>query len=152
MMNLLFLIPFTTAVVSAYFFQKTSQDIAYLTGTICAVSLLITLLIAPWEIQLIIISLAIIIARTGREKLQEQENYTQSIEPNDIKITPQKKEVNKYRGINYNLAPKTVTITLGKIEGKYRGNPLPSHQLSQTFMINHKPHLKYRGVDINSND
>lgn len=154
-MRLLFLIPFTTAVITSYFFQQTTQEMAYLMGTIAMVSLILSLLMAPWQVQLIIVIVAVIIARQGWRQLQETEKDEEVVKSDEISTISQEKYIsreqiadpNKYRGVNY-VFPIIANISRVKIEGKYRGNPLPYRQLSQNFVLAQKSKLKYRGVDI----
>lgn len=151
-MRLLFLLPLTSALITGYLFQKTTQEIAYLTGTIALVSLIFSLLIAPWQVQLIIVVVAIVIARQGWRRLQDIEKVEESIKPDQVTTTSKKKEINKYRGVLYNLSPSRINMTPGNLEIKYRGNPLPSQQLEPFGVIHRQSNLKYRGVDIAPNN
>ena len=55
MMHLLFLIPLLLGLVAGYISQNAATEIAYLTTTISIVSLFASIIIAPWQIQLLIL-------------------------------------------------------------------------------------------------
>lgn len=67
-MHLFFLIPLTTALVSGYIFQKSADEMAYLTGIVALISLFFSLVLAPWQIQLLVLGGVIY---TTRKLLQE---------------------------------------------------------------------------------
>ncbi|MEH1793247.1 hypothetical protein [Nostoc sp.] len=50
-MPLFFLIPLCTALATSYFFKKSNDEIAYLSGVFAAISLILSLVLAPWQIQ-----------------------------------------------------------------------------------------------------
>lgn len=56
-MNLTFLIPLTTCLVCGYVFKKCADEMAYLTGSVTLVSLVLSIIIAPWQIQLLVLFL-----------------------------------------------------------------------------------------------
>jgi hypothetical protein len=51
-MPLLFLIPLFTGLITSYFFNKKNDEIAYISGVLTAVTLILCLIVAPWQIQL----------------------------------------------------------------------------------------------------
>ncbi len=55
-MNLTFLIPLTTCLVCGYVFKKCADEMAYLTGSVTIVSLILSIIIAPWQIQLLVLA------------------------------------------------------------------------------------------------
>lgn len=59
-MHLLFLIPLATSLVAAYIFKNSADEIAYLMGSITVVSIILGLVLAPWQIQLLILIFVII--------------------------------------------------------------------------------------------
>ncbi|MEA5603913.1 hypothetical protein [Nostoc sp. UHCC 0252] len=63
-MVLFFLIPLCTALVTGYLFKKSSDEIAYLAGVFAAISLILSLILAPWQIQLGL--LIIVLVMTNR--------------------------------------------------------------------------------------
>lgn len=50
-MGLFFLIPLCTALATGYLFQKSTDEVAYLAGVFAAISLILSLVLAPWQIQ-----------------------------------------------------------------------------------------------------
>jgi ABC-type enterochelin transport system permease subunit len=51
-MLLFLLIPLCTALATGYLFKKSTDEIAYLAGMFAAISLILSLVLAPWQIQL----------------------------------------------------------------------------------------------------
>lgn len=163
-MSLFFLIPLAVAIFSAYLSRKTTQEIAYLTGTITILSLLISLIIAPWQLQLVIVLIILIIARQLWQQLNalEQSSEVVVIDTNnpesnqglESSTSQENSTEKKYRGLIYNsdsYLKKSWQIMANipfSQECKYRGNPLKVKKLTADVIIKHKPHLKYRGIDI----
>ena len=54
-MILLFLLPLFTALVSGYICKQSTDEIGQLAGVVAALSLIISLVSAPWEIQLLLL-------------------------------------------------------------------------------------------------
>lgn len=50
-MLLFFLIPLCTALATGYLFKNSTDEIAYLAGVFAAISLILSLILAPWQIQ-----------------------------------------------------------------------------------------------------
>ncbi len=70
-MPLFFLIPLCTALFTGYFFKKSSDEIAYISGFFAAISLIVSLVLAPWQLQL---GLLIIVFFITNRLLQENES------------------------------------------------------------------------------
>lgn len=70
-MYFFFIIPLITALVSGYIFQKSADEMAYLTGIVALVSLILSLVLAPWQIQLLVLGGVIYITR----KLLQENHY-----------------------------------------------------------------------------
>lgn len=70
-MNLVFLIPLATCLFTGYLCQKCPGEIAYLTAIVAVVSLILSLILAPWQLQLLIILLVF----SGTRKLLQQNEY-----------------------------------------------------------------------------
>ena len=70
-MPLFFLIPLCTALITGYFFKKSTDEIAYLAGMFTAISLILTLVLAPWQIQF---GLLIIVFVITNKLLQKNES------------------------------------------------------------------------------
>jgi predicted membrane protein len=70
-MALFFLIPLCTALATGYFFKKSSDEISYIAGVFAALSLILSLVLAPWQIQF---GLLIIVFITTNRLLQENDS------------------------------------------------------------------------------
>ena len=81
-MHLTFLIPLTTSLISGYIFQKSADEMAYLTGLLTIVSLVFSLIIAPWQIQLLILGFVLISTR----KLLQKNEYKMQLEKRKEKL------------------------------------------------------------------
>jgi hypothetical protein len=159
-MSLLFLIPLATGLVTGYIFKNSAEEMEYLPDLVTAVSLILSLILAPWQLQILVLLLVII---SVRRLLQQHEyrmapkNNTQE-KLNELSVTDKatpatdgvakREKVGKYRGANYELTSATAQVPEGEIAGKYRGAPcrIRHHQqvpLQPTF------ELKYRGASIN---
>lgn len=51
-MPLFFLIPLFTGLITGYFWNKHNDEVAYISGVLTAVTLILSLIVAPWQIQL----------------------------------------------------------------------------------------------------
>ncbi|MBD2413380.1 hypothetical protein FACHB389_25215 [Nostoc calcicola FACHB-389] len=70
-MALFFLIPLCTALATGYLFKKSTDEIAYLAGVFAAISLIFSLVLAPWQIQF---GLLIIVFLITNKLLQENDS------------------------------------------------------------------------------
>ncbi|MDJ0798657.1 MAG: hypothetical protein QNJ51_17865 [Calothrix sp. MO_167.B12] len=59
-MPLFFLLPLFTALVSGYICKRCSDEIGQLVGVVGAISLIISLVLAPWEIQLLLLVVVLV--------------------------------------------------------------------------------------------
>lgn len=51
-MPLFFLIPLFTGLITGYFWNKHNDEVACISGVLTAVTLILSLIVAPWQIQL----------------------------------------------------------------------------------------------------
>ena len=77
-MHLLFLIPLITSLVAGYIFNKSAQEMADLSGSVAVISLILSLVLAPWQFQLLVLILVIISIR----KLLRQNEYKMQLKDN----------------------------------------------------------------------
>ncbi|MBD2305264.1 hypothetical protein H6G17_07025 [Chroococcidiopsis sp. FACHB-1243] len=70
-MNLIFLIPLATCFLTGCLCQKCPGEIAYLTAVIAVISLILSLILAPWQLQLLII---LFVFSSTRKLLQQNES------------------------------------------------------------------------------
>jgi hypothetical protein len=73
-MHLFFLIPLLTALLTSYIFQKSSDEMAYLTGIITVVSSILCLALAPWQLQLLVLGIVFL---STRKLLRQNESRMQ---------------------------------------------------------------------------
>lgn len=75
-MHLYFLLPLMTGLVSGYVFQKSADEMAYLTGLVTLLSLILSIVLAPWQIQLLVLGLVIHTSKklllVNQHKIQNQ--------------------------------------------------------------------------------
>jgi predicted membrane protein len=84
-MALFFLIPLCTALATGYFFKKSSDEISYIAGVFAALSLILSLVLAPWQIQFgLLIIVFIITNRLLQENDSKQAQLTRK-EPRETK-------------------------------------------------------------------
>lgn len=62
-MHLFFLLPLMTCLVSGYMFQQSADEMAYLTGVVALISLILSLVLAPWQIQILVLGGVILSTR-----------------------------------------------------------------------------------------
>ena len=151
-MNLLFLIPLTTGLTASYFLKNTSDEISYLIGSLSFFTLLLSVVLAPWEIKLIVFAIvAIGIYRLWKYEIDNTEvakppllNKSQFSLDSKVEAEP------KYRGVTYQ--PHHETAELSEKEPisplKYRGIPCQAANSQQQPKPQPKLKLKYRGVSI----
>ncbi|MBE9227206.1 DUF4278 domain-containing protein [Phormidium sp. LEGE 05292] len=138
-MNFSFMIPLTIVFVATYFFKKSADEIAYLSGIVIVIGLLLSLILAPWQIQLLLL----VIAAISTLKLRQPNQTITEIE------IDQKPSL-LYRGSNYELNssnPNNIEIADADLEGKYRGQVWKNH-LSEEPAIPQTFQLTYRGSTV----
>jgi hypothetical protein len=150
-MRLLFLIPLGIGLTVSYFSRNFDEEIAYLTSVITITSFVLSLAIAPWQVQLLILIPLLINLKTflPKNNLEAENTESEIINPENL---AENKKI-KYRGISYTPNETTNSIVKEEIIGKYRGRNLHRHQLSDNLptkeLSPNKKNLKYRGVNIN---
>lgn len=82
-MHLFFLIPLITGVLTSYIFQKSADEMAYLTAVVTIISFIFSIVLAPWQIQLVILALVI---TTIRRRLLQNEYRMQSDNTRENKL------------------------------------------------------------------
>ncbi|MGI2907521.1 hypothetical protein [Tolypothrix sp. VBCCA 56010] len=70
-MTLSFLIPLFTSLITGYIFKKGVDEIFYFAGILAVISIVISLVLAPWQIQLLLL-IAVLIST---QILLEQNEY-----------------------------------------------------------------------------
>ena len=165
-MHLFFLLPLTTGIIALYISRTSAGKIVPVADLVAVFSLLVSLVSAPWEVQLLILAIAIggtrFRLRPPASKGQPEAEQGSTVDT-AIKAVPDRGDgldsTTKYRGVSYTPVttdPASVAAATedgGAIAGKYRGtawstspSAKPNTNLQSTFA------LKYRGVPITSQD
>ncbi len=155
MMRWLFLIPLTTGILSGYISYYLMDEIAYFTGALSLISLLICLFIAPWQLQLFILVLVLLAVRLLWIKVNAQpESIDVSSILEDIEEEVAKAEHQRtYRGIPYpSEDPENVPHIESPKKGTYRGVPWQTEQNPVKHSKDSKFIQKYRGIPISNPD
>jgi len=63
-MPMLFLVPLVAGIATGYISKKCQDELAYLTGIFTALSLVLSLVLAPWQIQALL--LILVLATTNK--------------------------------------------------------------------------------------
>ena len=138
-MSWFFMIPLATFFVAVYVFKNSADEIVYLSGAIALVSLLLTLLLAPWQIQLLLLIL-ILISNSRKLPSTESSVRSESSAAEKVKLL--------YRGANYEIATPTPELTEDEMTGKYRGQVWIAHDIVKTPAVQPTLNIKYRGVSV----
>lgn len=138
-MHFSFLIPLIVALISAYLYQKSDEEISYLTGSVTVISLILSLILAPWELQAGILVLAIILVRNLWNKIEQQREFNENSPDSqagngtaEVSISPDVNETQKK--------------TQDKTERKYRGILWKKKDINLIEIDRQKAKLKYRGI------
>ena len=82
-MCLLFLIPLTITLVAGYIFKDSAADIAELMILTTVFSLILSLVLAPWQLQLLVLILVLI---STRRVLPPRDYRSEPEENNDMRM------------------------------------------------------------------
>jgi hypothetical protein len=142
-MRFVFTIPLLTGLLAGYIARKSDAEIAYLTSVLAIVSLLISLLLAPWQLQFLLLLVVFAIVRQFWLKIESQSQLASSQTEND--------KIRQYRGVTYAQdSPAPPVTTNEKIQKHYRGvsYEASTEKLLEPSTPQPKSVLKYRGVSI----
>jgi hypothetical protein len=140
-MHWLFLLPLSTGVLSGYICQKAKDEIYYLTATIALISLLLSLIMAPWQLQLGILLVVLLVAG----------QFWQGRAANQTPVVTTEAETEQkylYRGVSYSQEEARTEAPSEEITLKYRGvevHTTPSQTAANPRAATPR---KYRGVTI----
>ena len=73
-MALFFLIPLFAGLATGYLSKRCSDELAYITSVFTIVSLVVSIVLAPWQIQLML--LVLVFMTTNKMLRDKDENYT----------------------------------------------------------------------------
>lgn len=110
-MSLVFVISLSIVPLSVFVLKNSSDEMYYLAASILLVSLLVSLLFAPWQLQLLLL---IFVLLSNRRRFLPSEPL--------IETQDEKKTQLIYRGIKYEPTSPSVEASKGELIGKYRGH------------------------------
>lgn len=135
-MNFTFMIPLSIVLIATYFLRKSEDEIVYLCGIVVIIGLVLSLILAPWQVQLFLLGVAAI----STIKLGKQ-NQT-------LEIEVENKPPLLYRGSNYEHKSSNsgnAEVSEVDLERKYRGQVWKNHH-SEAAKIPQTFQLTYRGA------
>lgn len=143
-----FIIPLGIALVVYYILKYATDEIAYIATAILVVSLIVSLIIAPWQFQFLLLLLVLL---SNIRIWQKTEELDDDLSPADPKINM------SYRGINYEVQPKSAIAANEEVKeaemviGKYRGQVLKTHSPQHTQVQSETTRnfaIQYRGIKV----
>jgi membrane protein implicated in regulation of membrane protease activity len=142
-MSWFFMFPLGTFLVAVYIFKNSAEEITYLSACIAGVSLLLTLVSAPWQLQCLLLMFVLLSTR-GQSLSSQPPAQSQS------QVQSQEDETTKlvYRGANYEATPPTVEKPEGESTGKYRGQFWKVHNPLKAPVPQPPLSIKYRGAKV----
>lgn len=135
-----FMITLGIALAVTYILKNSADEIAYLAASILLVSLVVSLVIAPWQIQVLLLVLALV---SSNRLLQPSRQIIMESEADEkIKLS--------YRGVEYEPTVPVEKAKEGETIVKYRGQILKAGTEQTALMLqqNQALELKYRGASI----
>jgi membrane protein implicated in regulation of membrane protease activity len=143
-----FIIPLGLALVVYYILKHATDEIAYIATAILVVSLIVSLIISPWQFQFLLLLLVLL---SNIRIWQKTEDLEDDLSPADPKINM------SYRGINYAVQPKSAIAANEEVKeaemiiGKYRGQVLKTHSPQHTQVQSETTRnfeIQYRGIKV----
>lgn len=177
-MNLFFLIPLVAGIAANHVAKNASDEISYLMGSVTFFSFILSLVIAPWEVKLVVLAIALLSTYgfwrqpVGEDELTSgsqtsQEAGQKQAEPNEQKDNSAGEElIGTYRGQPYHInGSRHQKLGQQQTEPNEQkdnsdGEELTGTYRGKTYHINDsrlpkQPHpeykLKYRGVSVEKN-
>ncbi|MBD2541055.1 DUF4278 domain-containing protein [Coleofasciculus sp. FACHB-SPT36] len=152
-MSLSFIMPLAITLLAVYILQNSADEISYLAAAISLVGLFVSLVVAPWQIQVLLLLVVLLSARRLLQQCQPvvDAQFEAQSEP---KIEPQSefqeddKTQLSYRGINYESTPAAVEVAEVEVTGKYRGQVCKVRKTENMPVSQPTSGLKYRGATV----
>ncbi|ELS00854.1 hypothetical protein Xen7305DRAFT_00005550 [Xenococcus sp. PCC 7305] len=174
-MNLFFLIPLVAGIAANHIAKKASDEISYLMGSVTFFSFILSLVIAPWEVKLVVLAIALLstygfwrqpvgedeLASESKSSQESGQKQAEHDEQNDNSAGEEL--IGTYRGKTYHIhASRHQELGQQQVEQKDNsdGEELTGTYRGKTYHINDprlpvQPHpeykLKYRGVSVDKN-
>jgi hypothetical protein len=148
-----FIIPLAIGLLMAYFWKKAPDELGYLVGSAMILALLLSVILAPWQIKILLLIPVIlsssqlldspqtVVAQGDKNTLNKEENKPIP-ELNTSELT--------YRGSHYKATPtEPEAVSPREITGKYRGGIWTASPIKkETIELPEK--MKYRGATVNN--
>ncbi|GEM_PF-853003 len=147
-MRLFFLIPLATGLLSSYISLNNKEDISYLFGIIAGGSLVLSLILAPWEIQLLILLIVIV---NIRQFLLKDTNSSEKVDNSEIN------EIDSNSKSQALIPLSSSQLTFKKISSLLEKKSTPVNSSLENNDLETKPEenlntVKYRGVEIKTQE
>ena len=147
-MALFFLLPLFTGLITGYISKKSADEIAYFVGIFAVISLIISLVLAPWQIQVLLLIVVLIatkkLLQQNEYKLNVVEHYQEKVNSaaqNELVLSqakfPKKETIPNYRASTHQASDFTSKIIEIKPD-KERSLTRKNYQQAKT------PELKFR--------
>lgn len=133
----LFLISLAIVLVAVYVFEHSTDEIAYLAGAISLVGLVVSLVVAPWEFQFLLLMLVLV----SSKRLWSPWNWIAKLRQNQ-----QNKPSDRAENNEPNSA--TTKVTEDPITGQQQDQVGQFSNLEKAAAGSSTFELKYRGVSI----
>lgn len=112
-MSSIFIVSTAIALICAFAYKYSSEEMAVLTGSIALASLFLSLIFAPWPLQCLLLVLVLL---SNKRHLLSSQNTIKAREEKKTQFSPL-----IYRGVKYEPNPPLADISKGEFTGKYRG-------------------------------
>ena len=131
-----FIISLAIFLVCIYICENSADEIAYLAASIAAFCGILTVILAPWPIQVLLLLLILL---SNRRHYLPSESQEESHEPKKAQLM--------YRGATYKLTPSSQDVmTEVEVTGKYRGQVWTAHDLVNTTALQPTASSNRQGV------
>ncbi|MEW5856481.1 MAG: DUF4278 domain-containing protein [Cyanobacteriota bacterium] len=148
-MSLFFLMPLAITLLAVYILQNSADEISYLAAAISLVGLFVSLVVAPWQIQILLLFLVLLGARRLLQQCQPvvEAQVEPQVEPRLDSQDDNKTQLS-YRGVDYESTPSTGEVAEVEVTGKYRGQVCKVRKSENISVSQPTSGLKYRGATV----
>lgn len=124
-MSWYFIISLAIFLICIYICENSADEIRYLAASIAALCCILTVVLAPWPIQVLLLLLILL---SNRRHYLSSESQEESHEPKKAQLM--------YRGATYKLTSSSQDVmTEVEMTGKYRGQVWTAHDLVNTTAL-----------------
>lgn len=139
-MTWFFIAPLAIALVVTFLFKNAVDEVAYMAAAIVLVNLLVSLVVAPWQLKALLVILVIFTSQ----------RFLKSLLENPVESKTDEKLTLTYRGANYEVTSASTETIDAELKGKYRGQSWTAHLAKTDGEVT--PSIKYRGVGVQSEE